>query len=239
MRVTIFDFDNTLFPSEDFAKKKCIDNPIKLARRICKVLNMALFFSDKVYIITNAEKEWVRLVMQDYLPECSKLYSLIETISIPDNKYNLGLPFPMWKSSGFSITLTKHFYDSLYEKTNVEHHLVSIGDCVYDHDAALRISDIFPNVIVKIARLKEYPTEADILLQLKILREGMQFLTEHSEHLDIDIKVSGKFDSLRENILTKIPLQDIQEEDENDLELEEEEPYIPMYTAEIPIVKIC
>lgn len=236
MRVTIFDFDNTLFPSEDFAKKKCIDNPIKLARRICKVLNMALFFSDKVYIITNAEKEWVRMVMEDFLPECSKLYSLIETISIPDNKYNLGLPFPMWKSSGFSITLTKHFYSN---DQKIEHHLISVGDCVYDHDAALRISDIFPNVLVKIARLKAYPTENDILLQLKILREGMQFLTEHNDHLDIDIEVSKKFNPLQQNIITKIPLETIHEDDENELELEEEEPYMPMYSAEFPIVKIC
>lgn len=238
MIVSVFDFDDSLFPSYDFSQKKCISNPTKLSKRISKVLNMALFFSDKVYIITNAQKEWVRLVMEEYLPECANLYALIETISIPDNGYNRGLEFPEWKTSGFGITLSRHFYNSLFDGNTDQHHLISIGDSEYDHRAAENIASLFPNIHLKIVRLKSCPTESDLTLQLKILRDGMKFIAEHQGDLDINLKISSKIKSGYPNIIAKFPLETIEEEDEKE-ENEESEKYTPIYEPELPIVKIC
>lgn len=239
MIVTTFDFDDSLFSSYDFSQKKSISNPSKLSKRISKLLNMALFFSDKVYIITNAEKEWVRLVMEEYLPECAKLYALIETISIPDNGYNRGLEFPQWKTAGFGITLSRHFYDSFFDKNTTSHHLISIGDSPYDHMAAESIGELFPNIFLKIVRLKQCPTEAEVVLQLKILREGMKFIAEHQGDLDINLKISGSIKY--GTVITKLPLETIEEVDEKSEseEAEEDEKYIPVYEPEFPVVKIC
>ena len=198
MRITVYDFDDTLFCTTHFQSTlqkvkqtmsisdllvgKLPEELVfeNLAKSVLDLLNFSMKTSDKVMIITNATKDWVEGIFDDHLPGCTELKNKVELFSC----HALDTNMCKWKTKGFEMVLGKYF-------ENGKHQLISIGDSYLDRLAALHIQEKYPNVVVKHVKLQDQPSVKDILQQHIAIKLYLPILVEKWAHCDeLLVKIS-------------------------------------------------
>jgi hypothetical protein len=182
INVIIFDWDDTLFPTEYFKTRidmlynhKLIPDEINLKLRtlasdIIKLITCAKLCGN-VLIISNAKSEWLTLCFQ-VIPEIIPILNTINIISAQDNFIHLSNDPAKWKEYAFyyNIFHTIKIYDNFIHNYN----LISIGDSIHERDA-LKISAKYiktynPNsIFTKTIKLLDKPTFEKVIIQLQIL----------------------------------------------------------------------
>jgi hypothetical protein len=176
MILTIFDFDDTLFPSSWFTKEKNFTPEIagKFLSSIKSLFAQAKKVSDIVMIVTCANREWVMY--------CSELMpGLLEGINIlccPD--FNLEEPIEEWKSIIFRMVVNRYFSASQTEKT-----LIAMGDAMHDRQACLHIRETHPEILVKSILFEATPTYERLLKQQEVVCKHFQNISDHKNPLDL------------------------------------------------------
>ncbi len=187
MRITVFDFDDTIHATSYVIRNNWDEhNPLKLpelSASIVELLTVAKKLSDRVYIITNAEKGWIELSAQNHLPGCEEFFNQFHIITRDVDKCR-ELPFDMWKTHSFIKTLSPLFED------NEQHHLLAFGDLPYDRMAAMAIRDKFSNVLVKNIMMSTAPSLETLLHQHLFIRYWLEYMTTYESHLDIRITMT-------------------------------------------------
>lgn len=184
MVIIVFDFDDTLFATSHFYGKDPILCP-ELATSINQILHLAEQLG-KVYIITNAEKDWLRLCLKRQIPDCKMLEKVIDAedivFSSVDNGISKDAVIPMWKHNAFH----KKFADF---QDGQRRELICFGDSPFDRHAALAIREKYSNVTVKNVLMANQPSLEHLLDQHKIIMRSMNFIVNYSGHLDLAMKV--------------------------------------------------
>lgn len=152
--IIIFDWDDTLFCSSYFIKKKCFENISDTVRSkldglgqcVYQILSMSITFGD-TYIITNANQNWVDFSAAKYYPSIVSLLPKIKVISagaLFENK------FPndsrMWKLSAFAEL------GKLYEENKVTI-IVCLGDSELEIEAGNKLSSMFVETFLKTVKI--------------------------------------------------------------------------------------
>jgi hypothetical protein len=148
MKITVFDWDDTLFPTFYAYKNELIvmtDEERKQLRTSIEIIfRKAKIYSDKIFIITNATKGWVEwcieyLYEDDGLFENYFLLEDIEIISIPENVSMASVPFPYRKIAGFG-QLIPLLIGTPAGSVNT---LISFGDTEFDRNASVEMRNFF------------------------------------------------------------------------------------------------
>lgn len=181
MNVIVFDFDDTLFPTSHYYLYKDKSYP-QIAKSILNLISLAKKFCDKLYIITNAEKDWVRMCTTEFLPGCEKLCDDVDIISTWN--YFPG-DFSEWKLRAFKPILSP-----VLEGKNCQ--LISIGDSVHDREAAITMKS--ENVTVKNIKLMNIPDLDQLLKQQIIICKILRHVFNYKNHLDL-MFFGSKYDS--------------------------------------------
>jgi hypothetical protein len=188
MIITVFDFDDTLFPTSHYVNKKKEDGELfekheieKICNNIRTIYNISKNNSTKIHIITNAQISWIDMILNNYFSSCMDVFNNIEIISSVDEGFSENRDKSMWKTYTFIFKLYQYF------NNNENHELISFGDCIFDREAAMNIKKIFPNVIVKNILLFHKPNLNEFLIEHDGLIKRIQEFYNYPNHLDYKI----------------------------------------------------
>ena len=189
--IIIFDWDDTLFCSTYYIKKKCFESISgaiqskinKLEQCVHQVLSMAIQYGD-TYIITNANQNWVDFSAAKYYPS---IVPLLQKIKVLSARSLFEKKFPndnrMWKLSAFAEV------GKLYEENKVTN-LICLDDSDLEIEAGNKLSAMFVETFLKTVKFREEPKPEHIIKQLGLFSK--QFEEIHSSARNISIKVEKK-----------------------------------------------
>ena len=172
MRVLVFDFDDTLFPTT-YIKKNISDEKIfeevkNELKNTIRLLERAKLNSNKVYIISNANLIWIDECINRFLPEYKEIFSNVKIICTKNNIYYDNLAIHQKKRDCFFDEFSKLFCDE------DNHEFITFGDSEYDTSASENIRFLFSNVTVKIVIFKELPNLKELVIQQDFVLKNME-----------------------------------------------------------------
>jgi hypothetical protein len=212
--IIYIDWDDTLSPTTYFTKQdlkldidekdeKLInikDDLDKLSDKIISVLDTIKNSSTKdhpidIYIVTNAELDWVELSSKKFLPKVYEYLAehQIDIVSaktlyheMTGNKEENTLQYVLWKYHAFLYLLKLKFKDfNQYMKLN----LISIGDSTAEKYALQSMKNIMINCIFKTVKLKSNPTFDELDKGLSDLMSYWKTIHSCDDHTHIDFPV--------------------------------------------------
>lgn len=203
--LTIFDWDDTLFPTTYIkSNMNLFDDPLNMSRKVKDYFSklseyiIILIKNAKNYgnvvIITNAEDGWVEYTCS-LMPNLLLFLKTIDVISARA-KWETYNPHPeKWKEYAFINKLTIFLKDN----NNIILNLICIGDSIHEHNAAKRAAHIINTnstniVYTKNIHFVQLPSFEILLLEL--------YYTYLYLAYDIDMFIS-KHKSSEHEILTK------------------------------------
>lgn len=181
----IFDWDDTLFPTKWFIKKKInlnkqydydkynsyfkhLDNIVYNLLSICTNLG-------NVIIITNAMPEWV-YTSADILPKTKKIIRTIKIISARQN-YQHTCKISEWKKMAFKKENKKQFIN-----------IISIGDALYEYNALVNLHKKTNDVLLKSIKFVGDPTNVTLIDQLQVLKNSIKNICVSPRHYDLNFQ---------------------------------------------------
>ena len=195
--VIFFDWDDTLCPSTwiklnrpklDYFKP-CPDDPRytiplhELAIAVCSLLRIAADHG-RIVIVTNAQLGWVKTSCANFLPDVADTISELDIQVIysrgQGNPADVSVP-TKWKHDAFQAALSDL-------GTPVDS-IVSVGDQVYERDAAHRLCKR-QGSRSKTVKLIEDPSISDLTDQLNYLKDAFGKIASMGEDIDAEFSLS-------------------------------------------------
>jgi hypothetical protein len=188
MRVLIFDYDDTLFPSSHIAQHELYNSDInsmefahhreaflELESAAIAVLTKAISVGDLVVIVTNGKLDWIKYSMKMFYHRFFEFVRKHDTpIVSAQDIFSSRNPHPtMWKVHCF-----QHLLASLFSTNNAPTLLISVGDGAHEaiacEVAAKGVGISYRNVI-----LLETPSPKQMAHQLYILVQELNSVIDH------------------------------------------------------------
>ena len=187
----IYDWDDTLFPTSFLFNEGLIDvndlseKLINLFSILEEIIINILTFSIKkgeVYIITNSSIGWFKYSSDKYYPNLRYLLDKIKIISARD-AYEKAYPGQnkFWKSKSF-LDLRKEINNNLV--TN----MICLGDSLIELEAAKTLASQLNNSFVKTIKFKENPEFEDLIKQLNLINDKINYIYSKAKNLSITIE---------------------------------------------------
>jgi hypothetical protein len=179
MRILVFDFDDTLFPTTYLKKnteleKKDIKNNLKVTIELIKKAKINF---DKVYIISNANLIWVQNCINEFLKdENEDVFKNIKIVCTKDNFLYEKLEVDRKKYCCFFDEFSHIFGD------DEDHEFITFGDSHCDTLASENIRFLFSNVKVNIIIFKKFPSLNELLIQQNFVLENMELFKNTKEN---------------------------------------------------------
>lgn len=219
----IFDWDDTLFCTHwirnlddglrfencnrngrlDLLEPRIVKELEQYYKSLSELLQLATTLA-QVVIVTNAESDWIKHCVTQYIKAIAPLIKDIPVISARDNFDDLTCSPDKWKLATFrklitndSISITKPF------------HVISIGDSNYERQAlwtsvlqsttsymdmeefktctTIQSSCVNPIYRAKSIKLRQLPTLKIIIQQLDMLKDCLDYIVSYDDELDIEV----------------------------------------------------
>lgn len=189
--MVIFDWDDTLLCTS-FLNRYCQPgammppNVFQYLRTLedigTQLLEQAMEFG-YVYIVTNATPGWVEESAARWAPKLLPVLDRIQVISARD-RWGASFPedFYQWKTQTF---LDLHRYIPTGDKVM---NIVSIGDADFELQAALNLGKQYENAVVKTVKLKHYPSPAELVKQLELVKDKFDHIYHQGRNLKISLE---------------------------------------------------
>jgi hypothetical protein len=194
--VAVFDWDDTLLATTHIAAAgyrlgQPVPHNVSLKAALEKLdiaaqalLQLALDHCQRVYIITNAEKGWVELSSQSWLPGVASMLPQVTLISARTTYEPRHPNAPLlWKWRAFQ-ECTKH-YDAKNRDDFTILHLLSFGDSNVEREAARNVASSRANTKVKTIKFVEQPTPETLRQQLVVMASRFSSLLAYENDLDL------------------------------------------------------
>jgi hypothetical protein len=184
----VLDWDDTLLPSSHISSmgddaetsadiRECEEAAIALVERL-------LFDAYRVCIVTNAEEGWVDVSCRRHAPRLAQFVSKCQVISARSAFERASPANPAeWKLRAFHALV-----DACGYARSGAGVILSIGDSLYERDAAHAVARLHPNLWVKSIKLLEKPSAKTLAKQLAFARAAVEVVLERQEHLDLMIR---------------------------------------------------
>jgi hypothetical protein len=142
-----------------------------------------------VVLITNAERGWIELSCQKFLP---MLYPCIENVKIVSARTSYEGPqnaTPLdWKLRAFENELFRIFDQEALRDPQKPKNVLSLGDGMHEREALLRVTKGLPNCRSKSLKFVERPDLAQITKQHSLVRSCCERIIQHDGNLDLCIR---------------------------------------------------
>ena len=193
----IFDWDNTLLPTNFMTQEEIIDDeylPEKY-EEIFSILEIAIinvikFCINKgdVYIITNSSIGWVEFSTNKFYPNLNKYLEKINIISARSLYENI---YPgntkAWKEKAFLNLKNKI---NLKIPTNI----ICFGDSIIELEAGKKLASKINNSFIKTVKFKENPDPGDLIRQLNSIVDMIEYIYSTVKNFSIRIDKKDKKD---------------------------------------------
>ena len=191
--VTVFDYDDTLFPSSWLSQLCAFSNPLpkgvltelqRVNDTASQLLLEAMSYSS-VMVVTNAEEEWVYESSRLFLPSVFALLDKITVISARDQYESL---YPndsaKWKRIVFSKELSQ-----MRPQSNDYFSVLSIGDSLHEREAVLAFGENNLRVIAKSIKMIDLPSPSQLATQQELIAKALPSMIYSQEKLDLQLSV--------------------------------------------------
>lgn len=180
MIITVFDWDDTLFPTSactfftGFNTSPILhisqEDRVRVRNNIEVIFRKAKIHSDKIFIITNATKNWVELCIdtlyEDAFENSLFLLEDIEIISTQDDPQLNAVSYPFKKISAFANLI------GLFLK-HKENTLISFGDTEFDRNASIEMRNFFKEYNGKTIKTND---GRDLLINSNLTVKNVKFV---------------------------------------------------------------
>jgi len=154
-----------------------------LEAKAIEILTLAATFG-KVALVTNAEKGWIELSAQKFLPG---IVPFLEKVRILSARTTFEHQYPgktqMWKNEAYDLIFAEAFGSDA--QLDTKYNVLSLGDSLYERSALMNLAKKMPNVVGKSVKLIERPTVSQLKKQLDILIANLNTLTVSEESIDL------------------------------------------------------
>jgi len=196
----IFDWDDTVLPSTwvqrqglrlDAASHPTVEQRDILAEVAVaagKTLRAARQHGT-VVLVTNAERGWIELSCQKFLPALSpmlenvKLVSARTTFECPQCRSPLD-----WKLRAFDAEIARFYGSEAVLDPSKRKNVLSLGDSVHEREALLRATSSAPNCHSKSLKFVERPNVGQICKQHELITGSFDKIVHHNGNLDMCIR---------------------------------------------------
>jgi len=196
----IFDWDDTVLPSSwvqrqglrlDAASQPNAEQRARLAE-VALVAGRTLRAARQhgtVVLVTNAERGWIELSCQKFLPtllpmlENVKLVSARTTYERPDNRSPKD-----WKLQAFEVELLSFFGAEAYFDGARRKNVLSLGDSIHEREALMRATASVPSCLAKSLKFVDRPDIQQICKQHELILDSFIQIVHHHENLDVCIR---------------------------------------------------
>lgn len=196
----IFDWDDTILPSTwvqrqglrlDAASHPTVEQRDILAEVAVfagKTLRAARQHGT-VVLVTNAERGWIELSCQKFLPalapmlENVKLVSARTTFECPQCRSPLD-----WKLRAFDAEIALFYGSETVLDPSKRKNVFSLGDSVHEREALLRATSSAPNCHSKSLKFVERPEVSQICKQHELITNCFERIVHHNGNLDMCIR---------------------------------------------------
>jgi hypothetical protein len=142
-----------------------------------------------VILITNAERGWIELSCQKFLP---MLYPCIESLKVVSARTTYESPqycSPLdWKLQAFEHELVSIFGAEALHDPRKQKNMLSLGDGMHEREALLRTTKDVPNCRTKSLKFVERPDISQICKQHSLVKSCCERIIHHDGNLDLCIR---------------------------------------------------
>jgi len=194
----IFDWDDTILPSTWIQQQgfqlgavalirsaEQQEHLSRLARSAGKLLRAAKR-RGRVVLVTNAERGWIELSCQAFLPS---VYPLLENLRITSARSSYekpGVNTPAaWKSLAFEREITAFYKDFADGRPR---NVISFGDAAYERQAVMEVTQNMPNCSTKSFKFIEQPDIKQLWQEHEMMSRCFRHIIAHQGKLDLQLK---------------------------------------------------
>jgi len=197
----IFDWDDTVLPStwvqaNNIRLDRCHEllpwqreMLSEAAQTVAETLRMAKQFGTVVFV-TNAERGWIELSCQRFMPT---LYPFLEGIKVLSARtmYERSGASPFdWKHWAFESEISRIFGLQNISEATGRKNVVSFGDSNHEREALWRATATLPNCRSKSVKFVERPAAINLISkQHSLVCSQLHGIVHHDGHLDMHICV--------------------------------------------------
>jgi len=198
--VMIFDWDDTILPSAWVQSQglrldedsKVNDNQrmqlTEVANAVMETLRIAKTMGT-VVLVTNAERGWIELSCQKFLPT---LYPVLENVKLLSARTTYECPSrssPLdWKICAFDAEVHRIFGKDVVEAQSCRKNILSLGDSMHEREALLRVTASLPNCRSKSLKFVERPDISQVCKQHSLITGCFDRIVNHDGNLDVCIR---------------------------------------------------
>jgi len=198
--VLIFDWDDTVLPSSwvqcqglrlDDSSEVTPEQREQLsqvARAAGETLRLAKQVG-KVVLITNAERGWIELSCQKFLPTLYPALESLKVISARTTYESPEISSPLdWKIHAFANEIAHVYGEDALNDGKRRKNVLSLGDSVHEREALMRATAPLPNCRSKSLKFCERPDIAQICKQHSLVSGCFEKIVHHDGDLDLCIR---------------------------------------------------
>lgn len=197
--ILIFDWDDTVLPSTWIQEQglRLDDDSLVSEEQKVVLSNMAEFARQtlttakrhgKVVLVTNAERGWIELSCQKFMPA---LYPALEDVKILSarstyEQHGVTSPFE-WKYLAFESEI-----HSFFELFAAEHrkNVISFGDSAHEREALIRVTERMHMCCTKSLKFVERPEVEQLIKEHELISGCFKHIVHHVGNLDLCIRCS-------------------------------------------------
>jgi len=142
-----------------------------------------------VVLVTNAERGWIELSCQKFLPTLSPTLENVKLVSARTTYECPQCSSPLdWKLRAFEAEINHYFgSDAMFDQSKRKN-VLSLGDSVHEREALLRATTSAPNCYSKSLKFVERPDISQICKQHELITNCFDRIVHHEANLDLCIR---------------------------------------------------
>jgi len=196
----IFDWDDTVLPSTWVQRQGLrLDAASQVSPEQREVLAEVAVAAGKtlraarqrgtVVLVTNAERGWIELSCQKFLPTLSPMLENVKLVSARTTYEGSQSPSPLdWKLRAFDAEIARYFGPEVVSDPSKRKNVLSLGDSVHEREALLRATSSAPNCHPKSLKFVERPDIHQICKQHELITNCFDRIVHHEGSLDLCIR---------------------------------------------------
>jgi len=197
--ILIFDWDDTVLPStwiqeqglrlddESVLNEEQIAALTHISGFAARTLNHAKRYG-KVVLVTNAERGWIELSCQKFMPQLYSVLSDIKILSARSTWEHQGVASPFeWKYLSFEGEI-HGFYGDV--STEQRRNIISFGDSAHEREALIRVTERIPSCRTKSLKFVERPEIDQLVKEHELISGCFKYIVNHDGNLDLCIRCS-------------------------------------------------
>lgn len=195
----VFDWDDTVLPSswvqsqglrldagllsgDQVAQLAEVSNAV--TRTLCAAKRHGT-----VVLVTNAERGWIELSCQKFLPTVCPTLENVRIVSARTSYEGPSCATPLdWKLNAFDREINGHFTRAVMGDKSRRKNVFSLGDSVHEREALLRAAAPASNCRSKSLKFVERPSVAQLCKQHELIAGSFEQMVHHDGNLDLCIR---------------------------------------------------